>query len=174
MAAVATNRNLIYSASTNIRQWKEQIKILCYSHHQMATHEYHDKSSHDKAISSYFILTLTHLSQKLLFKDQSAYIILESHVASSFSSGVLKGVVWGRFKPPTPLKFQSLDKAEPNSQFRGKHIRNNLIRIQVSLICKLSGTPDQGASEPRSLCPLPSTEFAESPPHKIPGYATEL
>jgi hypothetical protein len=32
--------------------------------------------------------------------------------------------------------------AEPNSQFREKYIRNNLIRIRVSLIFKLSGTPD--------------------------------
>jgi hypothetical protein len=47
----------------------------------------------------------------------------------------------GRLKPfPTP-KFQSFDKADPNSQFRGKWMRNNLIRIQVSLICKLSGIP---------------------------------
>jgi hypothetical protein len=43
---------------------------------------------------------------------------------------------------PLPPKFRIFDKAEPNSQFRGKHVCNNLIRIQVSLICKLSGTPD--------------------------------
>jgi hypothetical protein len=56
----------------------------------------------------------------------------------------------------TPLKFRSFDKAGPNSQFRGKYIRNNLIRIRVSLICKLSGTPDQGLPpiELRSVCPL--------------------
>jgi hypothetical protein len=48
----------------------------------------------------------------------------------------------GVFKPPPPLKFRSFDKAGPNSQLRGKYIRNNLIRIQVSLICKLSGTPN--------------------------------
>jgi hypothetical protein len=46
----------------------------------------------------------------------------------------------GVFKPPP--KFRSFDKAEPNSQFRGIYIRNNLIRIWVSFICKLSGTPD--------------------------------
>jgi hypothetical protein len=34
------------------------------------------------------------------------------------------------------------NKAEPNSQFRGKYISNNLIRIRVSLISKLSGTTD--------------------------------
>jgi hypothetical protein len=44
--------------------------------------------------------------------------------------------------PPPPLKFRSFAKAEPNSQFRGIYIRNNLIRIWVSFICKLSGTPD--------------------------------
>jgi hypothetical protein len=42
---------------------------------------------------------------------------------------------------PRPPKFLSFDKAEPNSQFRGKYIHNNLTRIRVSLICKLSGTP---------------------------------
>jgi hypothetical protein len=35
---------------------------------------------------------------------------------------------------PTPLKFRSFDKAEPNSQFRGKYIPNNIIRIRISLI----------------------------------------
>jgi hypothetical protein len=48
----------------------------------------------------------------------------------------------GSSTPPPPPKFQSFDKAEPNSSFRGKCIRNNLIRIRVSLICKLSGNPD--------------------------------
>jgi hypothetical protein len=42
----------------------------------------------------------------------------------------------------TPVAFWSFDKAKPNSQFHGKYIHNNLIRIQVSLICKLNGTPD--------------------------------
>jgi hypothetical protein len=48
----------------------------------------------------------------------------------------------GGSNPPPSLKFRSFDKAEPNSQFRGKYIRKNLIRIRGSLICKLSGTPD--------------------------------
>jgi hypothetical protein len=52
----------------------------------------------------------------------------------------------GRFNPHP--KLQSFDKAEPNSHFRGKYIRN-LIRIRVSLICKLSGTPDKEANAPR-------------------------
>jgi hypothetical protein len=55
--------------------------------------------------------------------------------------GCTEGGGLGGFKPPSP-KFRSFDKAEPNSQFRGKYIPNNLIRIRASLICKLSGTPD--------------------------------
>jgi hypothetical protein len=39
-------------------------------------------------------------------------------------------------------KFRTFPKAEPNSQFRGIYVRNNLTRVRVSLICKLSGTPD--------------------------------
>jgi hypothetical protein len=85
-----------------------------------------------------------------------------------------EGGGWGGANPPSP-KFRSYDKAEPNSQFRGKYIRNNLIRMQVSLICKLSGTLTMGIPPPdtRSLCPLSSTEFVEPPPNKIPGYATD-
>jgi hypothetical protein len=49
--------------------------------------------------------------------------------------------VWGVQTPPPP-KFRSFDKAEPNSQFCGKYIHNNLMQIRVSLIQKLSGTPD--------------------------------
>jgi hypothetical protein len=52
-------------------------------------------------------------------------------------SGIPRGV-----KIPPPPKFRSFDKAEPNSQFSGKYIHNNLIRIWVSLSGKLSGTPD--------------------------------
>jgi hypothetical protein len=48
---------------------------------------------------------------------------------------------FGWFNLP-PSKFRSFDIAEPNSLFREKFIRNNLIQIRVSLICKLNGTPD--------------------------------
>jgi hypothetical protein len=61
------------------------------------------------------------------------------------------GGVWGFQTPP---KFHTFDKGEPNSQFRGKYIHNNLIRIRVSLICKLSGTPT--ATAPRVPFSLPS------------------
>jgi hypothetical protein len=57
---------------------------------------------------------------------------------------------------PPPPKFQSFDKAEPNSRFCGKYILNNLIRIRISLICKLSGTPELGATTLRSPFSLPS------------------
>jgi hypothetical protein len=53
------------------------------------------------------------------------------------ASGVPRG---GGVQPPEtaphPSKFRSLDEAEPNSQFRGKYIRNNLIRMRGALICK--------------------------------------
>jgi hypothetical protein len=39
-------------------------------------------------------------------------------------------------------KFRGFAQAEPNSQFRGIYIHNNLIRKWVSFIRKLSGTPD--------------------------------
>jgi hypothetical protein len=44
-----------------------------------------------------------------------------------------KGVLGG-FKHPLPPKLRSFARAEPNSLFRGIYIRNNLIRIWVSLI----------------------------------------
>jgi hypothetical protein len=47
----------------------------------------------------------------------------------------------GGLNPPPPT-VRGFDKSEPNFQFRGIYIRNNLIRIWVSFICKLSGTPD--------------------------------
>jgi hypothetical protein len=48
------------------------------------------------------------------------------HVAvHDTNSGVPRGVVRG-FKPPPP-KFRSFDNAKPNSQFRGKYIRNCLL-----------------------------------------------
>ena len=49
-----------------------------------------------------------------------------------FRAVAYRGRGFGVFKPPP--KFLSFDKAEPNSQFRGKYIRNNLTRIRLSLI----------------------------------------
>jgi hypothetical protein len=82
----------------------------------------------------------------------------------------------GGFKFCLPPKFRSFDKAEPNFQFHGKYIRNNLIRIRGSLICKLSGTPDKGlpAPDPRSLWPLFSIEFVAPPPSPEKFLGTPL
>jgi hypothetical protein len=41
-----------------------------------------------------------------------------------------------------PPKLRSFAKTEPNSQFRGIYICNNVITTWVSFIYKLSGTPD--------------------------------
>jgi hypothetical protein len=70
-------------------------------------------------------------------------------------SGVPRGF-WV-FTPPPPPKFRRFNKAEPIYQFRGKFIRNNLIRMQVSFICKLSGIRLGGCRPQNSvlsaLCP---------------------
>jgi hypothetical protein len=79
---------------------------------------------------------------------------------------------------PPPPKFRSFDKAEPNSQFRGIYIHNNVIRIRISFICKSSETHDKGATAPRSPFSLPSVLnwicWPPPPSEKIPGYATDL
>jgi hypothetical protein len=78
--------------------------------------------------------------------------------------------------PPPTTTFRSFEKAEPNSQFRGKYIPNNVIRTRISLICKLSGTPDYVGCNPQIviLSALSSTEFVNpTHPNKIPGYATD-
>jgi hypothetical protein len=71
----------------------------------------------------------------------------------------------------TPLKFQSLDKAELNSQFCGKYICNNLIRIHVSLFANWVEPLTRWLlpSDPHSLYPL---NLLNPHPKKIPGYAT--
>jgi hypothetical protein len=84
------------------------------------------------------IYTMCHTS----FDYLSNIIVSENCILRSFSSsGLNQWRTEGGFAPHSP-KFLSFDKAEPNSQFRGKFDHNNLVKIQVSLICKLSGTPD--------------------------------
>jgi hypothetical protein len=51
------------------------------------------------------------------------------------------GIPRRRLGSSNPPKFWSFGKAEPNSQFCGKYIRNNLIRIWVSLILQLEWNP---------------------------------
>jgi hypothetical protein len=76
--------------------------------------------------------------------------------------------------PPEILKFW---QSCANSQSCGKYIHNNLIRIQVSPICKLSRTPWLGGYRPQmpvlsALCP--QLNLLNPPPNKIPGYATSM
>jgi hypothetical protein len=54
-----------------------------------------------------------------------------------------------------PQKFRSFDKGEPNSQFRGKYIRNNLIRIFTNWVEHF--TRRLPPPDPCSLCPVSST-----------------
>jgi hypothetical protein len=72
---------------------------------------------------------------------------------------------FGGFKPPPeiiPKFWQSRAKFRVPCKIDLK----NLIRIRVSPICKLGGTPDYRvtAPDPCSLCPLSSTEFVVPPP----------
>jgi hypothetical protein len=84
--------------------------------------------------------------------------------------------VWfGGSTPPSPLKsIESFDKAKLSSQFYGKYICNNLIRICVSFISKFRETPDLRATAPRYLFSR-STLFPElkvlNPPKNDPGFA---
>ena len=41
-----------------------------------------------------------------------------------------------------PPKFRSFDKVQPNSQFRGKYIRNNLTRVRLSWVVSWKALPD--------------------------------
>jgi hypothetical protein len=61
-------------------------------------------------------------------------------------------------------KFRNFAKGEPNSLFRGIYIHNNKFRLPVSFIFSSSGTPHTGQPlpDPRSLCPLFSTEFVDT------------
>ena len=55
----------------------------------------------------------------------------------------------GVLKPPSP-KFRSFDKAEPNSQFRGKYSLNNVTRIQLSLIFSVAWKALPASYDPHS------------------------
>jgi hypothetical protein len=103
-------------------------------------------SSENAVAACQFWLKCNGASMYLIIQ-QLCHILGINHIpnyeSNPFSVPVAyRGIVWGVQQPPPPRKFRSFDNAEPNSQFRGKYIRNNLIRIRVSLICKLSVTPD--------------------------------
>jgi hypothetical protein len=71
--------------------------------------------------------------------EQLPRVIGRRELGSPETSGVPRGSLGDSKNPP---KFRSFAKAEPNSQFHGICIHNNLISIRISLICRLSGTPD--------------------------------
>jgi hypothetical protein len=67
------------------------------------------------------------------------YIINVNSAPVACRGGGGKG---GSTPPQKKKKIQSFEKDEPNSQFHGKYIHNNLTKTRVSLIYKLSGTRD--------------------------------
>jgi hypothetical protein len=68
--------------------------------------------------------------EMLRFQSPPSFIFQTPRYTGPLSAVAYRGG-WG-FNPPP--KFRSFYKAEPNSLFRGKYIRNKLIRIRVSLI----------------------------------------
>jgi hypothetical protein len=100
------------------------------------------------------------------FKYYSGDEIMEEDVNKWRTSG-------GRFGVLTSNpEFWSFDKAEPNSQFGGKCIRNNLIRIRVSLICKIEQNPWLGGlylpQIPVLSALCPQLNLLETPPPSSP------
>jgi hypothetical protein len=83
-----------------------------------------------------------------------------------------RGGVW-EVQPPS-RNSEVLTKPSPiPSSVENTSVQPN--KIWVPLLCKLSGTPDQGAISPRSPFYLPSVLnwiCRIPPPEKIPGYAT--
>jgi hypothetical protein len=75
---------------------------------------------------------------------------------------------------PTLPELRSFHKARPNSQFRVKYIRNNLIRLRISLTWNLSGTPEYGPTAPRSPFSLPTVLnlICDIPPLVIIRHST--
>jgi hypothetical protein len=96
------------------------------------------KSWHDSQIVSCILVFMPGSLTCLHYKTNHIKL---SRYSSSEGSAVQWRTEGGVVNPPPP-KFRSFDKAEPNSKFRGIYIRNNVIRIWVSLICKLIGPPD--------------------------------
>jgi hypothetical protein len=89
---------------------------------------------------NFILISVLSILYCFYYNQQMHNYISQQYLFISYKvSGVPKGV-WGIQPPPT--KFRSFDKAELNSQFRGKNIHNDPKRIRVSLICKLSGALD--------------------------------
>jgi hypothetical protein len=106
-------------------------------------------------LSHISIIICTILMHNYSYRNYVITFILPCIYNITCSSGVTRGGgCWGLVQ--IPPKCRSFDKPEPNSQFCGKKIHNNLIKIRDSLICKLSRIPDYGATTPRPPFSLPS------------------
>ena len=84
------------------------------------------------------------------FCKESSLGCCQNHCTTASCTSVVYrgGVVWGVQTPP---KFLSFDKAELNSQFHGKYIRNNLTRIRLPLIFwVVSWNPPPASYDPHS------------------------
>jgi hypothetical protein len=83
-----------------------------------------------------------------------------------YKTGVPRGGVWG-FKPPPPEIIPKLWQCWAKFPVPWKIHLKNLIRNQVSPTCEFGGTPDWGATGPRSLFSLPSVNWiCWTPPTK--------
>jgi hypothetical protein len=71
----------------------------------------------------------------------SIHALCECEALPSLSHSHWRTQGGGGCSNPLPPKFRSLEKAGPNSPFRGIYVSNNLIRIRVLFIYKLSETP---------------------------------
>jgi hypothetical protein len=88
----------------------------------------------------FLIATAFFIEDSTLSDSSSCYSKLAEHTDNHWRT---QGGFWElNLPPPPPPKFRSFEKAWPNSQFRWIYICNNLIRRRVSLIYKLSETPN--------------------------------
>jgi hypothetical protein len=131
---------------------RSTIKLLCKAHqrHEFTAFLWHSPLSPGCISTRRSVRGVSAILWAAETENWLTQSSLESRYLSGFGgvvvsmlasgNGVPRG--WGVLGVPRPPKFRSFEKAEPNSQFRGIYVCNNLIRIWVSLICKLSGTPD--------------------------------
>jgi hypothetical protein len=84
------------------------------------------------------IVSVTNINNKCL-PHTSAVISVRLHFCVRHEDGCQWRTEGGSNYPPP--RFHSFAKTETNSQLRGIYTRNNLVRIRVSFICKLSRTP---------------------------------
>jgi hypothetical protein len=116
----------------------------------------------------YLIRCYGQFSRTEITRELCSAVTVELHIsgligtASHSDMQQISGVPRGGGQPPPTPKFRSFDTAEPNSHFRGKYIRNNPLHPES--MKKSNRNPwlvGLAPPDPRSLCPLSSTEFVE-------------